>query len=132
MPILVDSNVILDLATQDPVWAEWSGRALEEHAGERFLVNLVIYAELCSNANSAQEVDGLLDALNMEFAALPREALFLAAQAHLADRRRGGTRNIGLPDFFIGAHAQASGLSILTRDTGRYVTYFPAVPLIAP
>jgi len=78
------------------------------------------------------EVDSLLAALELEFSDLPREALFLASQAHVAYRRRGGTRISGLPDFFIGAHAQALGIPILTRDTGRYSTYFPKVPLICP
>ena len=44
----------------------------------------------------------------------------------------GGTRTSTLPDFFIGAHAQVTGLPLLTRDVGRYRTYFPKVMLIAP
>ena len=132
MPILVDSNVILDVVTQDPVWEAWSAAALAQNAGQGCTVNPIIYAELCGNTNSVQEVDAVLNALSIGFAELPREALFLAAKVHLTYRRRGGTRNIGLPDFFVGAHAQASGLVILTRDRGRYQTYFPTVPLIAP
>jgi len=37
-----------------------------------------------------------------------------------------------LPDFFIGAHAAAQGLKLLTRDKGRYATFFPTVQLIGP
>lgn len=132
MPILVDSNVILDIVSRDPVWEPWSSSALEQHAGRGLFVNAMIYAELCAPAKDTAEVDTLLAALELEFFDLPREALFLASQAHLAYRRRGGTRISGLPDFFIGAHAQALGIPILTRDKGRYATYFPSVPLICP
>ena len=132
MPILVDSNVILDVVTQDPTWEPWSSSALAQNAGHGSLVNPIIYSELCGNANSVQEVDAVLASLKIGYVERPREALYLAAKAHLSYRRRGGTRKIGLPDFFVGAHAQASGLSILTRDKGRYQTYFPAALLIAP
>jgi predicted nucleic acid-binding protein len=132
MPILVDSNVILDVVNQDPVWEPWSSAALTQNAGQICLVNPIIYAELCGNTNSAQEVDAVLNALNLRYQEIPREALFLAAQAHLAYRRRGGTRSTGLPDFFVGSHAQAAGFPIMTRDRGRYQTYFPSVALIAP
>ena len=132
MPILVDSNIILDLVSRDPVWESWSSAALEQHAGRGLLVNSMIYAELCAPAKGSAEVDRLLVQLELEFFEITREALFLASQAHLAYRRRGGTRISGLPDFFIGAHAEALGIPILTRDKGRYATYFPTVPLICP
>ena len=47
-------------------------------------------------------------------------------------RQRGGTKTCVLPDFFIGAHAQADGYQLLTRDAGRYKTYFPKIKLICP
>lgn len=132
MPILVDSNVILDLVTQDPIWLPWSSRALQDNAPQGLLANAMIYAELCCNAESFGEVDALLAELDLRLTEIPRPALFLAAKAHVAYRKLGGTRTTGLPDFFIGAHAQAMGVAILTRDPGRYKTYFPAVPLICP
>ncbi|MEY4484065.1 MAG: hypothetical protein RL693_1517 [Verrucomicrobiota bacterium] len=132
MPILVDSNVILDVVNQDSVWLDWSRTSLEEQAAGGLFVNAMIYAELCSNAESPDEVDGLLKSMEVEMAEIPREALFLASKAHLIYRRRGGSRTTGLPDFFIGAHAQVLGVAILTRDQGRYKTYFPNVPLICP
>ena len=132
MAIMVDSNVILDMVTQDPQWLDWSRSALEQHLDGGLLVNAVIYSELCSSANTAADVDALLEAMELALADIPREALFLASKAHLSYRRQGGTKASSLPDFFIGAHAQVLGIPILTRDQGRYRTYFPHVALICP
>ena len=114
MPIHVDSNVILDLVNHDPLWFDWSNSSLERHAEEGFIVNAVVYAELCLEAESADEVDALVAGMNVQMPEIPREALILASKAHLTYRRRGGSRTAGLPDFFIGAHAQVLGIAILT------------------
>ena len=90
------------------------------------------YAELCCNTESTGEVDALLKEPDVQLSEIPRQALFLASKAHVTYRKQGGSRTTGLPDFFIGAHAQVLGLAILTRDPGRYKTYFPALPLICP
>lgn len=132
MAILVDSNVILDLVNQDATWLEWSRSAMEAHTGAGLFANAMVYAELCCNAQSTHEVNELLNGMEVQMAEIPREALFLAAKAHLVYRRRGGTKVTPLPDFFIGAHAEAMGVPILTRDPRRYKTYFPGVPLICP
>jgi predicted nucleic acid-binding protein len=132
MPVLVDTNVILDIVNEDPTWFGWSCDALERAAPGGLLTDAMVYAELCSNAKSTEEVDALLAAMELQWSDIPRPALFLAAKAHLVYRQRGGTRTTGLPDFFIGAHAQALGIPILTRDAGRYRTYFPNVPLVSP
>ncbi len=130
--VFVDSNVILDMINQDPVWFDWSDRALARHADSGLVVNAMVYSELCCSAASTDEVDALLAGMAVTVADIPRAALFLASKAHLLYRRRGGARTSALPDFFIGAHAQILGMAIMTRDTGRYRTYFPQVPLISP
>lgn len=132
MPILVDRNVIHYLVNHDPHCFDWPNSALEKHAEEGFIVNAVVYAELYLEAESADQVDALAAGMNVQMPEIPREALFLASKAHLTNRRRGGSRTTGLPDFFIGAHARVLGITILTRDQGRYKTYFPSVPLICP
>lgn len=131
-PCLVDSNLILDVVTDDPVWGGWSDEQLTKHQSRGLLVNPVIYAELCAGADEFSEVDALLEGLKLEFRDLPREALFLAAKAFLQYRRRGGAKTSPLPDFFIGAHAESLAAPILTRDPVRYRTYFPNVRLITP
>lgn len=132
MPILVDSNVILDLVSQDSTWLDWSKSALEQYSSHGLLANAMVYAELCGAAETAADVDALLVELSVTLSEIPREALFLAAKAHLSHRRQGGSRATRLPDFFIGAHAQSLGIPILTRDKGRYQSYFPRVSLICP
>lgn len=132
MPTLVDSNVILDIVQNDPVWGAWSDAAVIRHQSERLFVNPIIYAELCAGAPTRFVVDAVLSRLRLEYAELPREALFLASKAFLQYRQRGGTKTAPLPDFFIGAHAAAAGFSLLTRDAARYQTYFPSVHLICP
>uniref|UniRef100_Q07Q00 PIN domain-containing protein n=1 Tax=Rhodopseudomonas palustris (strain BisA53) TaxID=316055 RepID=Q07Q00_RHOP5 len=56
----------------------------------------------------------------------------VAGQTFREYRRSGGIRTSILADFFIGAHAAAVRIPILTRDTARYRNHFPDVELIAP
>lgn len=129
--VLVDSNVVIDITSRDPHWEEWSALQLETSAG-RLAINPVIYAELCFQLPSADEADQLIAYLGLEYREFTRESLFLAAKAYRIYRQRGGTKSAPLPDFFIGAHAAALGVPIITRDVTRYQTYFPNVPLISP
>lgn len=129
--VLVDSNVVMDVTGQDPRWEAWSAKQIETFAG-RLAINPVIYAELCFPLASAEEADQLIAYLGLEYRELSRESLFLASQAFRAYRKRGGTKTAPLPDFFIGAHAAALEVPIITRDVTRYQTYFPKVTLIAP
>ena len=132
MRVLVDSNVILDIVNDDPIWGDWSDGQVTLLQPAGLLINPMIYSELCARSNSTSEVDALMIQLKLEFLELSREALFLAAKAFLIYRQRGGTKTAPLPDFFIGAHAEAMGIPILTRDSARYKTYFPSVRLICP
>ena len=63
---------------------------------------------------------------------LPYEAAFAASRAFLAYRRSGGVKTSPLPDFYIGAHAELAGFTLVTRDASRYRTYFPKVKLVTP
>jgi predicted nucleic acid-binding protein len=131
--ILVDSNVLLDLIKDDPVWINWSLAALEAAAIDGPLViNQIIYAELSIGYPTIEALEQFIAGTGLRMAEIPREALFLAGKAFANYRRLAGTKAGVLPDFFIGAHASVSGLSILTRDVGRYRTYFPGVQLLTP
>ncbi len=130
---LVDTNVLLDIATGDSTWLRWSLSAVEAAAADGpMYVNAVIYAELSIRYESEADVDGLIKAVGADFAHMPPAAAFLAAKAFASYRAAGGAKSGVLPDFFIGAHAAALGMPLLTRDARRYRTYFPDVRLISP
>lgn len=130
---LVDSNVLLDLMTDDPQWSAWSATALETAANTGpVVINPIVYAEVSVRFSRIEDLDDALPAEDFVRAPLPWSAAFLAAKCSVDYRRRGGSRNAPLPDFFIGAHAAVSRFRLLTRDAGRYRTYFPTVELITP
>jgi predicted nucleic acid-binding protein len=131
--VLVDSNVLLDVMTEDASWLSWSMSAIERAADtSRLVINPVIYAEASVRFTKIEELDAALPSDLFERDPIPYEAAFLAGKAYLAYRRRGGTRRSPLPDFFIGAHAAVSSYGLLTRDSARYRAYFPKLSLIAP
>jgi predicted nucleic acid-binding protein len=133
VPVLVDSNVLLDVLTEDSRWSAWSMRALEEQGDRDLLaINPVIYAEVSIGFVRIEEIDAALPPPTFHRLALPWEAAFLAGKCFLAYRRRGGVRTSPLPDFYIGAHASVSGMTLLTRDAKRYRTYFPRLRVVAP
>ena len=133
MATLVDSNVVLDVVTDDQEWGDWSAAMLSQAAQEgRLLINPIIYAEVACRFTRIEDLDEVLPAEYFTREPLPWAAGFLAARAFLAYRRRGGTRPTPLPDFFIGAHAALQGYTLLTRDRRRYRTYFPKLRVIEP
>ncbi|HLZ03540.1 MAG TPA: PIN domain-containing protein [Bradyrhizobium sp.] len=130
---LIDSNVLLDVFTRTPIWWEWSLRQLEDAALHGpLLINDVIYAETSIRFQSISDFDKVMAEAGVTMRAIPRTALFLAGKAFTKYRDAGGARSGVLPDLFIGAHAQAEQLPLLTRDVRRYRSYFPTVSLIAP
>ena len=131
--LLVDTNVILDVISNDPQWAAWSQAQLDAASLKATLViNPVIYAELSIAYARIEELESLIERAGFRLDPIPREALFLAGRAFLQYRKRRGSKTGVLPDFFIGAHAAVAGMPLLTRDTGRYATYFPSLKLISP
>ena len=131
--MLVDSNVLPDVATDDPAWGSWSSGALARTTDEAILViNALVYAEVSIGFTSIEALEEALPGDLYRREHLPYEAAFLAGKAFVEHRRRGGARRSPLPDFYIGAHAAVSGYRLLTRDAVRYRTYFPTLDLIAP
>jgi len=130
---LVDSNVLLDIATEDPTWCGWSEQALTDAADtDHLAINPIIYAEVSVGFPTIEELDDSLPPDTFARLPLPYDAGFLAGKAFVDYRRRGGARATPLPDFYIGAHAAIEGFRLLTRDAARYRTYFPTVDIIAP
>ncbi len=131
--VLVDSNVILDVLTDDPVWGDWSSAALlDATQSSRLVINPIVYAEASVRLPTLEEVDRLIPRDRFDREVIPYEAAFLAGKVFLLYRQRRGVRTSPLPDFFIGAHAAIAGYRLLTRDPSRYRSYFPKLVLIAP
>lgn len=130
---LVDSNVLLDILTEDPDWIEWSAGALERQAEQSVLViNPLIYAEVSIRFGKVEDLDEALPPSVFRRDALPWQAGFLAGKCFVQYRRAGGVRRSPLPDFYIGAHAAISRMALLTRDGARYQSYFPTLEVVCP
>jgi predicted nucleic acid-binding protein len=131
--ILVDTNVLLDVFQDDAKWSDWSQDRLDSaSATDTLAINPVIYSELSIGFARIEELEAVIKEASLAIEEIPREALFLAGKAFLRYRRGRGTKRGVLPDFYIGAHAAVMRWPLLTRDEGRYRTYFPTVSLIAP
>ncbi|WP_431912249.1 MULTISPECIES: type II toxin-antitoxin system VapC family toxin [Micromonospora] len=130
---LVDTNVLLDIFTDDPKWADWSGEALAAARDDGLLViNPIVYAEVSVRFARVEELDDALPATDFLREELPYPAGFLAGKAYARYRAQGGTKRSPIADFYIGAHAAVCRYRLLTRDSSRYRTYFPRLTLIAP
>ena len=131
--VLVDSNVLLDVLEEDENWYAWSSTQLQIVADRSTLIiNPIIYAEVSVGFKRIEELEDVLPMDFFQRKPIPYEAAFLAGKCFIRYRKLGGTKQSPLPDFFIGAHAAVSGLTLLTRDAARYRTYFPSLSLITP
>jgi predicted nucleic acid-binding protein len=131
--VLVDSNIILDVITEDPNWFDWSSAVLEHYAGSYPLfINPIIYAEVSIGYKKIEELEAALPTHLFKRSSIPWEAAFLAGQVFQRYRQSGGSRVHPLPDFFIGAHTLVDGLLLLTRDMKRFQHYFPNLSLVTP
>ena len=131
--VLVDSNVILDIFENDPIWADWSMETLQAITERgRLCINHIIYTEISIGFKRIEEVEEAIAQCGLKLTEIPREALFLAGKAFLKYRRDKGDRKSILPDFYIGAHAAVTGMVLVTRDVKRIRYHFPTVSIISP
>ncbi|MDO5624895.1 MAG: PIN domain-containing protein [Pseudomonadota bacterium] len=131
--ILVDSSVLIDLIEKTPDWFGWTMQALlDAQRREPLGINALVYAEIARTFSDAATQNEFLRSCDIHYLHIPAAAAHAASMAHRAYRRAGGSRAATLPDFFIGAHAQVEGLTLMTRDARRITTYFPDVPTLSP
>jgi len=131
--VLVDSNIIIDIITEDPKWYDWSAETLSACAEKNSLyINSIIYAEVSVSYKRIEDLEEAISPEIFQRSVIPWEAAFLAGKAFLRYRKNKGNKSQTLPDFFIGAHALVNGYKLLTRDVSRYKTYFPKAKLISP
>jgi predicted nucleic acid-binding protein len=131
--ILVDSNIILDIFLNDQNWNVWSESILSQYSTTHKLsINPIIYTEISIGFERIEDLELAVNTCGFKILQMPKEALFLAGKAYIKYKKRKGTKNSTMPDFFIGAHAAISNMDLITRDVSRYRTYFPSVKLITP
>jgi predicted nucleic acid-binding protein len=131
--MLVDTNILIDILENDPIWADWSLNQLRNQSQvHRMIINPIIFSELSMVYETLEDLEEALATIKLNVIEIPKSALFLAGRAFRQYRKRGGTKRNVLSDFFIGAQAAVSGIPIITRDPRRYATYFPSVTLISP
>ncbi len=131
--VFVDSCILLDLFTDDPIWADWSENILDQYSQTNTLyINSIVYTEVSIGFNRIEELETAISQLDIKVLEIPREALFLTGKVYLKYRKNKGTKNSPLPDFFIGAHSMISKFDLITRDSRKYKTYFPQLKLIHP
>ena len=131
--MLVDANILIDALEDEPIWSDWAIAQLKEQSfRHQLFVNSIIYAEVSLAYPTPEELDDALNTLGITLLEIPRQAAFLAGRAFAEYRKSGGTKTNVLSDFFIGAHAQVTGMPILTRDVRRYRRYFSDVVLVSP
>ena len=130
---LVDTNILLDVAGEDPVWTPWSQEALTTALAEGIvLINPIIFAEVSVRFETVEELEAFLPVDSFEREALPFDAAFFAGKAFAMYKKRGGMKCAPMPDFYIGARAMVAGYRLLTRDTARFRTYLPKLDVVGP
>jgi predicted nucleic acid-binding protein len=137
--ILFDTSVVIDARDPDSQWHGWAKNQIADAvAGEGAAANTIVVSEASVRARDRDAVPALLQSFGMDLVALPVSAAVPAAKAfavYLDRLKKDGKRTDNrkpLPDFLIGAHAQAEGLLLVTRDPERVTTYFPQVKLRTP
>ncbi len=128
----VDSNVILDVITDDPAHADQSQALLAQAYDSGALVTCaLVYAELAPQFQSREDLDSMLSVLGVQVAEGGPDVAWLAGCKWAEYRKAGGSRDRLLPDFLIGAHAVLHSDCLLTRDRGFYKSYFPELKLMS-
>ena len=130
---LVDTNIWVDCIDEASPWRDWAVEQLQKCSERSPLhVNLIIYTELLVPGPSVDALDALLDVYDTLRSPLPWACASLTAVAFAQYRRAGGSKQKPIPDFYIGAHAAVANLSVLTRGTAPYKSYFPRLVVVAP
>lgn len=133
MGVIVDTNVLIDLAIDTPRWTDWSRAAvMKASRRDTLIINQVIYSEFATRYDNEDEIAEVLDERFFVRESLPWSAAFMAGHVFQTYRERGGARDRTLPDFLIGAHAAVMGYEVITRDPAGYRNYFAGLSLVTP
>lgn len=82
--VMLDSNVLPDVMTEDTRWLSWSAEAVEKAADRfRLVINPIIYAEVSIRYSRIEDLEAALPKAMLDREAIPYEAAFLAGKCFL-------------------------------------------------
>lgn len=129
----VDTNVLLDVFTDDPTFGVRSLAALRACLAEGPIIACdVVWAELSAAFPDLDAALRALEVIPVAFEPLGRVAAARAGRAWRAYRQAGGSRERVIADFLVGAHAAEHADRLLTRDRGFHRQAFGGLAIVDP
>lgn len=124
MRTAVDSSVLLDVLTDDATFAETSGAALQQAMTEGvLLVCETVVAEILPVLDD-ETLAAFLEDWDIRFTPGDLVSARLAGNHFARYLNRTKKKQVIVPDFLIGAHAQIHSDRLLARDRGYLRDYF--------
>jgi predicted nucleic acid-binding protein len=138
MTTFIDTSALLSAINQGEKYHQWSVDQIAARRAEGPLVIAdIVYSELSAGMASREDTDAAIAAWALERLRSSDDALFKAGQAYKAYRKkkRGPGEPVKtnvLPDFLIGALAEAEGAPLVTTNQDDFLRYFPGLDVIHP
>jgi predicted nucleic acid-binding protein len=134
--LVVDTCVLIDIADDDPTYAQGSADCLARHLGGGVLLSPVSYVELAPVFDgSTQLLDEFLSGIGVDasevFTAGDRITAFRAWARHITEKRAGQIRRRPVADALIGALAARHG-GIITRNGADFRSFYPSLRVVDP
>ena len=134
--LLVDTCVLIDIADDDPIFAERSAQCLVTHLPKGLLLSPVSFVELAPVFDgSVPLLDEFLAGVGVvvadEFGAVERLAAFKGWAHHITNKRAGNVRRRPVADALIGALALRHD-GIITRNGEDFRSFYPKIVVVAP
>jgi predicted nucleic acid-binding protein len=134
MTTFLDTNVLIDLLNPEAEKHQW---CFEQVTKARELgpivISDIVYCELSVGLDSKEATDQAIADLALDRLPCSDISLFDAGRAYKKYKQEHGGPKLGvLPDFLIGAQANAENAPLLTSNQSDFLSYFPNMKIIHP